>query len=138
MHGLCSKVPEVKLSLSIPRSGQSNINQATSTFFTPKSARTLGGWLWIEIAPMHRCRSVAAKLLLLHCKYVIIRLCLSIAPSITILQRFNIWWPSIWLKNKYFLCLISKRSLKAHRQISKKQCFEKYCSCDQACQFSAL
>ena len=31
--------------------------------------------------------------------------------------------------------LMSK--LKAHRQISKKQCFEKYCSCDQACQFSA-
>ena len=28
--------------------------------------------------------------------------------------------------------------LKAHRQISKKRCFEKYCSCDQACQFSAL
>ena len=28
--------------------------------------------------------------------------------------------------------------LKAHRQISKKRCFEKYCSCDQACQVSAL
>ena len=28
--------------------------------------------------------------------------------------------------------------LKAHRQISKKRCFEKYCSCDQACQFWAL
>ena len=27
--------------------------------------------------------------------------------------------------------------LKAHRQISKKRYFEKYCSCDQACQFSA-
>ena len=27
--------------------------------------------------------------------------------------------------------------LKARRQISKKQCFEKYCSYDQACQFSA-
>ena len=27
--------------------------------------------------------------------------------------------------------------LKAHRQISKKRCFEKYCSCDQASQFSA-
>ena len=27
--------------------------------------------------------------------------------------------------------------LKAHRQISGKRCFEKYCSCDQACQFSA-
>ena len=24
---------------------------------------------------------------------------------------------------------------KAHRQISKQQCFEKYCSCDQACLF---
>ena len=29
-------------------------------------------------------------------------------------------------------------SLKAHRQISIKRCFEKHCSCDQACQFSAL
>ena len=29
-------------------------------------------------------------------------------------------------------------SLKAHQRIiSKKRCFEKYCSCDQACQFSA-
>ena len=28
--------------------------------------------------------------------------------------------------------------LKVHRQISKKRCFEKYCSCDQACQVSAL
>ena len=28
--------------------------------------------------------------------------------------------------------------LKAHRQISKKRFFEKYCSYDQACQFTAL
>ena len=28
-------------------------------------------------------------------------------------------------------------TLKAHRQISKKHCFKNYCSCDQACQFSA-
>ena len=28
--------------------------------------------------------------------------------------------------------------LKAHRQISEKRCFEKYCSYDKACQFSAL
>ena len=28
--------------------------------------------------------------------------------------------------------------LKAHRQISKKRCFEKYYPYDQACQFSAL
>ena len=28
--------------------------------------------------------------------------------------------------------------LKAHWQISKKLCFEKYCSCDKACQFLAL
>ena len=28
--------------------------------------------------------------------------------------------------------------IKAHRQISKKWCFERYCSCDQACQFSAI
>ena len=30
--------------------------------------------------------------------------------------------------------LISKLTLKAHRQISKKRRFEKFCSCDQACQ----
>ena len=30
------------------------------------------------------------------------------------------------------------KRLKAHRQISKKRCFEKYCSCDQACRFSAF
>ena len=29
-------------------------------------------------------------------------------------------------------------SLKAHRKISQKRCFEKYCSCDKACHFSAL
>ena len=28
--------------------------------------------------------------------------------------------------------------LKAHWQMSKKLCFEKYFSCDQACQFSVL
>ena len=26
--------------------------------------------------------------------------------------------------------------LKTHGQISKKQCFEKYCSCEKLCQFS--
>ena len=31
-----------------------------------------------------------------------------------------------------------QKELKAHRQVSKKRCFEEYCSCDQACQFSAL
>ena len=31
-----------------------------------------------------------------------------------------------------------KWCFKAHRQISKKQCLEKYCSCDKACQFPAL
>ena len=31
-----------------------------------------------------------------------------------------------------------KPDLKTHRHISKKRCFEKYCSCDKACQFSAL
>ena len=28
--------------------------------------------------------------------------------------------------------------LKAHRQISKKECFEKHCSCDKACQCPAF
>ena len=32
----------------------------------------------------------------------------------------------------------AKFYLKAHRQISEKRCFEKYCSCDKAYQFSAL
>ena len=30
------------------------------------------------------------------------------------------------------------KHLNVHRQISKKRFFEKYCSCDKACQFSAL
>ena len=29
-------------------------------------------------------------------------------------------------------------TLKAHRQVPKKRCSEKYCSCDKACQFRAL
>ena len=33
--------------------------------------------------------------------------------------------------------LKGKSFLKAHQQISKKWCLEKYCSCDQACQFWA-
>ena len=39
---------------------------------------------------------------------------------------------------KKFLVLFFQCALKAHRQISKKRCFGKYCLCDQACQFSAL
>ena len=40
----------------------------------------------------------------------------------------------------FLLCIIIFRwlTLKAHRQISKKRFFEKYCSCDKVCQFSAL
>ena len=30
------------------------------------------------------------------------------------------------------------KALKEHRQVSKKRHFEKYCSCDKACQCSAL
>ena len=33
---------------------------------------------------------------------------------------------------------VSKCLLKAHRQIFKKWRFEKHCSCDKACQLSAL
>ena len=33
--------------------------------------------------------------------------------------------------------LLRKIWLKAHQQISKKQCFKKYCSCHNECQFSA-
>ena len=32
----------------------------------------------------------------------------------------------------------SNQMLKTHRQISKKRCFEKHCSCDKVFQFSAL
>ena len=34
--------------------------------------------------------------------------------------------------------IIWENKLKAHRQIPKKRCFEKYCLYDQVCQFSAL
>ena len=34
--------------------------------------------------------------------------------------------------------LMQGKLLKAHQQISTKRCFEKYCSCDQAYQVSAL
>ena len=39
---------------------------------------------------------------------------------------------------RLLLVILLLMFLKAHRQISKKRCFEKYCSCDQACQVSAL
>ena len=85
------------------------INWTTSTFFTPSFARTLDGRSWIEIAPMNnRCRAVAAKLLLLHCKYLIIRLHQSIAPCTTILQYFNWWWQIICLKVNIFSPLLQK------------------------------
>ena len=37
-----------------------------------------------------------------------------------------------------FHLLLASRQLKAHRDICKIRCFEKYCSCDKACQFSVL
>ena len=40
------------------------------------------------------------------------------------------------LDKKSFVYLMY--DLKAHRQISRKRFFEKYCSCNKACQFSAL
>ena len=86
MHWLCTEVPPIKLTLLIPPSGQSNINRATSTFFTTRFARSLDGRPWIKIAPMNRCRTVAARILLLHCKYLIIPLHPSIAPCITMLD----------------------------------------------------
>ena len=36
-----------------------------------------------------------------------------------------------------FSRILKHKPLKAHRQIPKKRCFEKYCSCDQACEFSS-
>ena len=53
-----------------------------------------------------------------------------------LIGRFEItkctWWIRLFSTNSGF------EFLKAPRQISKKRCFEEYCSCDQACQFSAL
>ena len=42
--------------------------------------------------------------------------------------------PGGFLKTSTFFAFL----LKAHGQISEKRCFEKYCSCDKACQFSTL
>ena len=97
IHWLCTEVPTIKFPLLMPGFGQSNINRATSTLFTPKSARTLDGRPWIEKASINRSRAVAAKLLLLYWNYITIRLYSSIAPCITVPQRFNLWWLSICL-----------------------------------------
>ena len=40
--------------------------------------------------------------------------------------------------NFFFLILLLHLHLKAHSQISKRWCFKKNCSCDKACQVSAL
>ena len=44
------------------------------------------------------------------------------------------------LAENRILCslLFTAAGLKAYQQISKKGCFEKYCSCDKACPFSAV
>ena len=47
-------------------------------------------------------------------------------------------WMNLRLKNCLWDILLLFLNLKAHQQISKKQCFEKYYSCDKSCQFSAL
>ena len=47
-------------------------------------------------------------------------------------------WPSkifIWCSENHMTFHVR---LKTQRQISKKRSFENYCSCDKACQFSAL
>ena len=41
-------------------------------------------------------------------------------------------------RGKSFKYLPFYQCLKAYWQICKKWCFEKYCSCDKACQFSTL
>ena len=111
MRWLFTEVAAIKLPLLIPRSGQFRINRETSTFSTPKSSHTLDRRPWIEIASRNRCTTVAAKLLLLYCKYVISRFYPSNAPYFTIHQHIDLWWPSICLEKKYFIFLISKRSL---------------------------
>ena len=42
------------------------------------------------------------------------------------------------IRRKRIWSHLLKKSLKAHGQISEKRCFEKYCSCNHACQVSAL
>ena len=45
-------------------------------------------------------------------------------------KRLEIYFSSFFLR--------TIELLKAHWQISKKRRFERYCSCDKACQFPAL
>ena len=61
-------------------------------------------------------------------------------------NRYEFILPLVWTYSKInekietiISCYYGEMpNVKAHRQISKKQCFEKYCLCDKACQFSAL
>ena len=57
-------------------------------------------------------------------------------------QKLKDHWPFAWWSTQmalhHRLSLRNTKSLKAHWQRSKTQCPEKYCSCDEACQFSAL
>ena len=67
---------------------------------------------------------------------------LCLALSVNVRQFFLIWKLNIlsfifliWMEQFW---IWFSRKLKAHWQISKEWCFEKYCSCDQVCQVSAL
>ena len=68
--------------------------------------------------------------------------CLAVINLDSALKENDNYYPQVFLKEcKYIEERVVRHihdSLKAHQQIPKKRCFENYCSCDQACQFSAL
>lgn len=76
-------LPAIKLPRSGPLSGCVSRYQATSTFSTPWSARTLEGKPFSSTAVLKSWRTVAALLLQLQCKYMIRLEYPSMPPCIT-------------------------------------------------------
>ena len=87
-----------------------------------------------------------------HCSFKIVLikkycavLCLLSFINIGVFFSCSIFWPVFTRLFRIIIAYIESKnqhhfmpflSLKAHRQISEKWCFEKHCSCNQACQFS--
>ena len=76
-------LPAIKLPRSGPLSGCVSRYQATSTFSTPWSARTLEGKPFSSTAVLKSLRTVAALLLQLQCKYMMRLEYPSMPPCIT-------------------------------------------------------
>ena len=53
-------------------------------------------------------------------------------------KKYSFAWVQLNFTCFMFSFALSFFALKKHRQTSIKHCFEKYCSCDKVCQFSAL